>query len=261
MASSHTDTDTDTISFGTRLRALLNDGGISQAQLARDCGLDRSEINRLCNDKRDPRPHEIVRIGRALGLDAEALLAGVELPSEIKEVRAELERISTELLEIEQERDAAVAALETERNQASADREEWERERDDLHEHIAALREEHAKEKEAFQLQAAQQSQLLTDQLTTERERSTSELASHRRTAAQREQQLLGAKQEAQDAERRAKAALAGSRSRVQQLQTAVHKLQGEISKLRGQRVLTGVLGALGGIMLGAAGSDPRDGG
>ena len=252
-------TEQSPVSFGSRLKTILNDRNFSQAHLARESHIDRAEINRLCNDKRDPRPHEVVRIARALGMTVADLLDGVVLPQEVAAVRAELERVSEELLQFQQERDEAVAELEAMRDQVDSGRREWERERENLDQQASEQREAHTREIEQMQLEAARQAQEQSDQMAAERQRCAVETAKVKREAAMKEQQLLRELRNAQDAARKKGMELLKANAKVIQLSKAVGTLQAEVSKLKGQRVLTGVLGALGGIMLGASGGGDDD--
>lgn len=253
------DTDDTLVSFGDRLKSLIKTRKTSQAQLSRDTKIDRAEINRICNDKRDPRPHEVVKIARAFGMDAEDLLRGVKLPEQFAEVRAELERISAELLRNQQEKDEAVAELEAEREQIEEERRAWRAEREDLHRQLASLREAHAAELEALERQTAASTQAQVQQLAQERQRCAGEVANLRRAAAAREQELLAQVRDLGDARQAAEHRFAKARAEGRQLKQAVQQLQAEVTNLRGQRIITGVLGALGGIMLGGGGGDDDD--
>lgn len=248
--------DKNTITFGERLRALLAEQGKSQAQLGRDTSIDRSEINRLCKGKRDPRPHEVIKIARALGIEPAQLLDGVRLPKEFEAVRAELERIAAELLRNQQERDEARAKLEAERAQIEAERQAWAEERAALDRRLAAAEKAHADEVDSLRRSAEEAARKQLDELNAERQKAGAQLSARRHAASAREQQLVAELRLAREAQKAESRRLAQAAALNTQLRTTNQALQGEISSLKGQRIITGVLGALGGMMLTGGGID-----
>jgi transcriptional regulator with XRE-family HTH domain len=67
-------------SVSSKCSRLIKERRISQTELARKIGMDRSTLNRMLRNHRDPKPHEIDWIARALGYSREEFLEGVELP-------------------------------------------------------------------------------------------------------------------------------------------------------------------------------------
>jgi transcriptional regulator with XRE-family HTH domain len=63
--------------FAANLRRLRTTAELSQEELSARSGLHATEISRLERGVRDPRLSTIVRLARALRVDAAALLAGV----------------------------------------------------------------------------------------------------------------------------------------------------------------------------------------
>ncbi len=58
--------------FGTRLRAILRERSMSQADLARAVGLPRDRISHYCNGG-FPRPQKLAAIAKALDMDVRVL--------------------------------------------------------------------------------------------------------------------------------------------------------------------------------------------
>lgn len=59
--------------FAERLRGLLAETGMTQADLARKSGLTISAICRYCNGNRLPRADKLALLAEALGISAEEL--------------------------------------------------------------------------------------------------------------------------------------------------------------------------------------------
>jgi len=64
--------------FAANLKRLRQDAGLSQEALADAAGFHPTEVSRLERAVRDPRLSTIVRLARALGITAPALLDGVQ---------------------------------------------------------------------------------------------------------------------------------------------------------------------------------------
>lgn len=81
--------------FSSRIRRELEARGWSQSKLAKRSGMERCELNRVLNDHRVAKPHEVEWIAKALGLSREELMMGVELTPEARrllETNASYER-------------------------------------------------------------------------------------------------------------------------------------------------------------------------
>ena len=63
--------------FAANLRRFRAEAHLSQEALGTACGLHPTEVSRLERAVRDPRLSTIVRLARALGIPAAALLEGV----------------------------------------------------------------------------------------------------------------------------------------------------------------------------------------
>jgi transcriptional regulator with XRE-family HTH domain len=98
--------------FAARLRRAIDERGISQTDLAAKVEIDRTELNRLVNGKRAPKPREAAWLIEALGVDGDAFLAGLDVADdpafadEIEQYRGLARRV----LDAERERDDAQAS-------------------------------------------------------------------------------------------------------------------------------------------------------
>ncbi|VTT97972.1 xre family transcriptional regulator : Uncharacterized protein OS=Pseudomonas aeruginosa 148 GN=L999_07555 PE=4 SV=1: HTH_31 [Gemmataceae bacterium] len=66
------------MSLGAELRRARTDAGLTQEEVARAAKLDRAYISLLENDRKSPTVDTLVRLCRALGVTASAVLARVE---------------------------------------------------------------------------------------------------------------------------------------------------------------------------------------
>lgn len=64
--------------FGDNLRRLRNKAGLSQHDLSRRCDLDRSGIWSLEQGYRQPTLITLVKLAKVLGVDLDALVAGID---------------------------------------------------------------------------------------------------------------------------------------------------------------------------------------
>src|SRR5699024_9887807 len=62
--------------FGNRVRSLMDEKGLSQAELARRSGTSRSVINTLIKGERNPSLLTALTISRALGSSLDQLVSG-----------------------------------------------------------------------------------------------------------------------------------------------------------------------------------------
>jgi transcriptional regulator with XRE-family HTH domain len=63
--------------FGMNLRRLRDAAGLTQLDLALECGMEMAEISRYELGQRDPRLSTIARLAAGLGLDPADLVSGV----------------------------------------------------------------------------------------------------------------------------------------------------------------------------------------
>lgn len=97
--------------FGARLKRLLADRQMSQTLLAKQSSIDRSDINRFCNDKRFPTPEQLEWIAGVVGLAAEDLLEGIDVPEggRTKKRLEHIEALINRVLEADRAREKAQA--------------------------------------------------------------------------------------------------------------------------------------------------------
>lgn len=146
--------------FAERLKRLLVQHGMTQTELATRTGIDRVDLNRMANGKREPKPGELAWLSKVFGVKPEELLEGVDTAevnmystwagrvldaeAEAKELRAQLEA-----------RDGAHQAAEA---RWLAEREElvatWEQARKDCNDRVAKLLNEAAEREAAMDREA-----------------------------------------------------------------------------------------------------------
>jgi transcriptional regulator with XRE-family HTH domain len=63
--------------FGENLREARRAAGLSQEELAKRAGIDRPTISVYEHGKREPNMSTLVKLARALGVPAEALVRGL----------------------------------------------------------------------------------------------------------------------------------------------------------------------------------------
>jgi transcriptional regulator with XRE-family HTH domain len=161
--------------FGQRLKRLLTDRALSQTELAAHSRIERTELNRLVNGKRDPKPYEIGWLAEALGCTTKELLDGLEL-GQIEFVEEEVERgqaHARDVLTAERERDEAKAQYKALEGQVHEMEDAWRSERRVLQASLAEQREDCAK-RVAFSEEALmKREQELLDQIASLRDQVT----------------------------------------------------------------------------------------
>lgn len=91
---------TDTI--GGRIRRRMEELLLNQSELARRTGIERTDVNRIVNDHRKPRPDQLTWIAKVLDL-SEMELLGEQLPPDLEKARAELAKLAERILGVEAE--------------------------------------------------------------------------------------------------------------------------------------------------------------
>ena len=178
-----------------RLRRLLSERGMSQTDLATRSRIERSELNRLVNGKRDPRPYEIGWLAEAFGITAEALLEDVDV-AKLELFEEEVERgqaHAREVLTAERERDDAKAMYKALEGQVHGMEAGWRAERRDLQAALAAQREDCAQRVALREEALAQREQELLEQNAALRDQITArerELRQSQAVAADRARQV-----------------------------------------------------------------------
>jgi transcriptional regulator with XRE-family HTH domain len=125
--------------FSEKLKQRITELGLTQTEVAAKAGIDRIDLNRMVNGKREPKPHEVAMLARVLKIDAEELAADVN-QDEVKVFSVLAERVITaeeRLAESEREREAVVQA----RTAAEA---RWTTEREELIEETLVAKQEAA---------------------------------------------------------------------------------------------------------------------
>lgn len=207
--------------FAQRIKRLIDERGISQTELAPLSRIERSELNRIVNGKRDPRPYEIGWLAEALGVSTKELLKDIDY-EKLDMFEEEVERGQTharEVLTAERERDDAKTthnALELEVHRME---EGWRKERQALQDALLEQRED-CKERVALREDAlAKREQELLTQIATLRDRVTN-----------LEREL-----------RQAQAVAADRSLQVEQMQRAAESARGQTA---GALLLAGLVGA-----------------
>ena len=214
----------ETETFATRLKRAIEEKGVSQTDLATKIGLDRSELNRLVNGKRAPRPREAAALIEALGVDPDRFLKGLDLaddPTFADEVES-YGKLIRRVLDAERERDDAQASRNALDASLHAEEIEWRQERDRL---LAALSD--ARRDCAARLKQRD------DELARREQELLGELAGVRDQSALLQRQLRAANE------------LASERLRQ------VAELQGALERERGRVLATGVFSGIVGAVLG----------
>ncbi|MBM4398419.1 MAG: helix-turn-helix transcriptional regulator [Deltaproteobacteria bacterium] len=70
--------------FGARIRRLMQANGFNQTTLAAKTGIDRADLNRLVNDKREPRVEELGFLAKLLDVTPDELLDGLPVPKRLQ---------------------------------------------------------------------------------------------------------------------------------------------------------------------------------
>lgn len=130
--------------LGARIKRLMMERGVSQSGLAKTTGIDRTQLNRLVNEKREPNPDELVWLAQALATTVEAILDGVELQEGLRKSLGILEEAAKRALVAEGERDAARAELEEAKRAHRAEERRWRTERDELQALLTEAHQAHA---------------------------------------------------------------------------------------------------------------------
>jgi transcriptional regulator with XRE-family HTH domain len=127
---------------GQRVKRLMEAKGFNQTTLAKRTNIERTELNRLVNDKRQPRYDELAWLANALDVTVEVLLDGVELPDDIRKTLGQLEDAARRVLEAEGERDEVREKLKVLETEYAGDRKRWEEERKQLEARVKAALDE-----------------------------------------------------------------------------------------------------------------------
>lgn len=201
--------------LGARIGRLAREKRWNQSELARRLGIDRSDVNRVVNDRRDVRVHEIPLFAAGLDMQVEELLDGVELPPGYRR-------------QLEKAHDSVLKYLETKA------------ELDETRKRLVGVH-------DAFQ-EAMAQWDADRQRWTTERRQL---IDRHEEQRSVLEQQLAEARREVAALGQR----LAKSEAAASGLREEAEALRGSLAGQKANTVMTGILSGLAGAALGALGS------
>jgi transcriptional regulator with XRE-family HTH domain len=207
-----------------RIRRLMAERGLNQTTLSAKVGMDRTELNRTLSGKRQPRPQELNWIAQALAISIDELLEDVDLPVALRKTRDELEELARRVLDAEAERDRSRLELKALDSERADERARWQQDLEELITATARLRAEHER----------QVAQIRYDGEARERALATALGAA--------KEDLANANVLANKNYRAAKA-----------LETQLATTQQQVAQERSQKVATGVLVGLAGMLLGGA--------
>lgn len=181
--------------FARRLRRELERRKWTQTALATKTGIERSELNRLVNGKRDPRGQEIGWLSAAFDMEPEELLEEVDV-MELETFTAEVEharKIASRTLTAEQERDEATASLTAAEESLREAEKGWRTERAELQAMLAQQREDCAERLQRRDEELAQREGQLLGRLGEARDQTIElerQLRRTRRVADDRQRQI-----------------------------------------------------------------------
>lgn len=183
--------------FSEKLKQRIAELGLTQTEVAAKAGIDRIDLNRMVNGKREPKPHEIAMLARVLKVDAEDLAADVN-QDEVKVFSVLAERVITaedrlsererELAAVVQARAAAEARWATEREELI---EETLLAKQDAATRIAQIEGDAARRQAQLSLALRQQTEAVA-QRTAEITRLQGVIAANGQTIAELRQHLAG---------------------------------------------------------------------
>ncbi|ACY14059.1 helix-turn-helix domain-containing protein [Haliangium ochraceum] len=128
--------------FGDRLVSFLEKRELSQTELAKMAGIERSTLNRLANNKREPRTEEVEWLAAALKISVDELVAGVEFDSEPPERDEREAELAARVLKAEAICNSATARVASLEKSLAETRAEIEKERAAARKKEAAMRKE-----------------------------------------------------------------------------------------------------------------------
>lgn len=255
-------------SIGARLKKLMLARNITQTALAQRSGIDRSDLNRIVNERRDPRYDELVWICEVLQTPLDEVLSKVELPESLREAIAKIEAAAQRVLAAESERDEIAAKLAATEKAFEAERADHfavlaarQAEIDQLHAELADARKA-AEEPE--RKRAVLEGQI--EQFVAERDvaRKAAEEASRQRASMElalrtdqanwkvERGQLMTANQQKDAAIQHLRVGNQQKDASIEQLRMQVTDLQKVVMDQKGTTVAVGLLGSLAGIFGGA---------
>ena len=155
--------------FGSRLRRLMKEKGLNQSSLSKKVGIDRSDLNRMVNDKRQPRPEEVGWLAQALDTPPDALLDGLPISDRLSKPVRMLDELLARVLTAESEKDAAVARTKSAEHSLEEAKKRWADERAELERRIREAEADGDRRVQAAQAAAAQRERNLNGQLEAAR--------------------------------------------------------------------------------------------
>jgi len=227
----------------TRVKRLLSERKLTQAEVARKSGIDRSTLNRFLKGERDLTGMQIMWLAQVLGVAADDLVAGAELTDAARDALQEFAAATQRAVKAESERDQLM--LEVEKARADLD----------------AARAAHVADLEG-------RDRLLEEErarATIERDRAVREEREHgERTLALAKAEKASIEQELKQLRFQGigeRMSLAMAKSEVKQLKEYAAGLEAQIQAKTGNTVGIATLAALGGLFLGSGGGGAPGGG
>jgi transcriptional regulator with XRE-family HTH domain len=220
---------------GQRIARLMKAKGLNQSTLAKRSGIHRTEVNRIVNDRREPRQDELAWLAQTLGVTVEQVLDDVVLPEGARKTLAVFEDAARRAEAAYSERDEIAARLKVATEENAAANARWAEERAALQKELEQALAEVAKAKSEAQGFAAE---LALAELSMGMERSA--------RAAEKAQHA---------------AALRQAEAANKALQAQVKQLTEQLVAADSAKIATGVLAGLAGLFVGggvgvAAGRD-----
>lgn len=219
--------------FPQRVRRLLDERGITQAELASRTGIDRSELNRIVNGKRPPKPREAAWLIAQLGGTLEEWGPTLDFADDpaSKEELSQHEGVALRHFEALRARDEAISAQKAFEASFRSEEQAWREERKQLQEAMRDIRRDCAERVKQRDEELARRENELLAELSAARDR-IAELERQRREATQL------------------------AKDRLEQIKTLTAALDTERSRVASAGLFGGLVGALLGAGAVAASSD-----
>lgn len=159
--------------FSEKLKQLLAERGLTQTEVATRTHIDRVDLNRMVNDKREPKPHEVAVLAVVLKVDPKELAGDVDLEQiklfiiiaeHLVEAEDRLSERQVELQSLADSHRAAESRWTIERQELIAEREQSRR---DAAARIAELETTAARREAALDLRLREQANQLAQRAET----------------------------------------------------------------------------------------------
>jgi transcriptional regulator with XRE-family HTH domain len=246
MAHDDKDVPEKKVQFGERLTLLMEAAKLSQTELARKAGIERSSFNRLVNNKREPRSDEIEWLAAALNVSVEELCRDVIFEGEPPPGDEREAQFAARVLAAETAREEAQSRAEALEKSLASTLGEVEKVRADGARREAQLLAKAERDKTDLEKAFMKREQELRGKLEQQLQRVQGELAKREiewRTENWKLQQDVLTK----DLE------LSTRKAQVKALGERARRLESALAGAKGAAVLSGLFGAVLGGITGAA--------